>query len=422
MTNLQLQAARLLFADWFAHFLGNAGILLNQRGRVDGGLRLGGVEDRQVIARFSERPPFLEFIPTGDIAPALVAEAEKLAVAQMAGNQFGGTTWYYSELREPKFNFFNPHGPMKSLVFRLGTQQRILGWRRLGPSILLEFTEIDSEAGQTADSLVAPQAVVKAHIAVPGPRAGFFSDFVAHSWAEPLAAICSFALGRPVPVPLDAAVSPDWLYPAAAERQRDAGVLTLARKSVSLDIVSPRTVAGGFEWSERARSALLTFDAAMRQERDSVANLLYVVAAESLTVPSAKWRDQRLTARFVDFYLRELESSLDAIIAHGAFEASFEIKRAGRPDLLRKRLLQRIYGLRSLQVHEGLVPAFKGTFGVYYDNLDFQRALIHDFAEAAILSYLNAPRSSLIGHPLLHPAAPADPLNPTRVHGTLELT
>jgi hypothetical protein len=131
------------------------------------------------------------------------------------------------------------------------------------------------------------------------------------------------------------------------------------------------------------------------------------VAAESLTVPAPKWRTERLTARFVDFYVREIAADLDAIIAHGNAEEAFDLRRRGKKaETLRKRLLLKIYGVRSHQVHEGLLPTYRG-FGFADGGTDMQRALIHDFAEAAILSYLRAPRSSVVGHPQLGSAQPS---------------
>jgi hypothetical protein len=187
----------------------------------------------------------------------------------------------------------------------------------------------------------------------------------------------------------------------------DNSVLTLARKGVSLDVFSPAQVDGGIDWSSRIQSALITFDAAMRQERDSVANILYVVAAECLAVPAPKWRETRVTARFVDFYVRELGAELDAIISHGNFEEAFRTRRGGKKTkTLRKRLLLAIYKLRSRQVHEGLIPTYRGFGALNFSGADMQRSLIHDFAEAALLSYLRAPRSSLIGHPQLFPEQP----------------
>lgn len=409
MKNPQVQALRYLLADWFIHFASKAGLNLPQRGQGQNQLTLGSPATQEVVARFTEGPPFLEFVPkTGTDAKA-VAEAASLATAKIAANDFGGVVWYNFELCETDFNFFSPHGGIGSLVLRLGTQQRILGWRRLGAPILLEFVEGPSKEANPDRPLLAAPAIVHVHVAVPGPAAGFFSDFVAHGIIEPISAICGFALGRPVDPPPALFPSRDGKSDEAARRQRDPSVLTLARKTVSLDIFSPTSVDGGLDWSSRARSALITFDAAMRQERDSVASILYVVAAESLTVPSAKWREHRLTARFVDFYLRELAPALDTIVAHGNFEEAFDIRRHGkRPESLRKRLLLKIYGVRSRQVHEGLLPTYRGMFGVHNTAADMQRALIHDFAEAAILSYLGAPRSSLLGHPALDPAVRAE--------------
>lgn len=58
-----------------------------------------------------------------------------------------------------------------------------------------------------------------------------------------------------------------------------------------------------------------------------------------------------------------------------------------------------------MQVHEGLQLPPGGMFSVGFSGASMLRPLLHDFAEAAILSYLSTPRSSLIGHPDLYPAA-----------------
>ena len=103
-------------------------------------------------------------------------------------------------------------------------------------------------------------------------------------------------------------------------RRADPSIGTLARKSVSLDIFSVVAAEGGFQVFERARAALLTFVAATRQDRDSVAAILYVVAAECLTTPNAKWRRGRLTKRFIEFFEELVPEELDQLANHSNCE------------------------------------------------------------------------------------------------------
>ena len=64
-------------------------------------------------------------------------------------------------------------------------------------------------------------------------------------------------------------------------------------------------------------------------------------------------------------------------------------------------LLERLYEFRSEPVHEGLAMAYEG-FG--HSGITGQRRmLVVWFTEWAILYYLQAPRTSLIGHPVTAP-------------------
>ena len=385
-------------------FAAEEGIVLSSRGQSGDSLTLGDGKGTDVIARFSDSPPFLIFTSPPNLSTAAVSRAARRAEERVSANDFGGEVWFSFELQEQELNLFAPHSGITALVLRLGTQVRITGWRRLGPSVLLEFSEGPSKDGNPDAPLLAPPAIIHVHVAVPGPREGFFAQSTATGVVELVAAICTFALGRPVN-------PPSMVFPAKAEalthlgeRNRDETILTLARKSISLDIISALGVPGGFEWFSRLRAALITFDAAMRQERDSVASILYVVAAESLTVPKTKWRDRRLSARFREFYLDQIAADLDTIVQHGNFEAAFSLKRGRKTPLsLRKKVLDKIYDIRSGHVHEGLPPSYKDMFSGHDLGADMQRALIHDFSEAALLSFIRVPRSSLVGHPILDP-------------------
>jgi hypothetical protein len=388
------------------HFAKIGGLSLSQRGQNSNQLTFGNGAGRDVVASFVDDPPYLAFVASLPQDVELVKKAAALAAKRVAANDLGGEVWYSFGLNEAELNLFSALGGITPLILRLGTQVRIAGWRRLGPSVLLEFREGPSQDGNPESPLLAPPAIVDVHLAVPGPQAGFFSDFVAHSAVETIAAICTFALGRPVNAPPMVAPAKDPVVGKYSQLKSDTSILTLARKGVALDIVAFVPQPGGFDVFSRLRSALITFDAAMRQGRDSVASVLYVVAAESLTVPSTNWRDKRLAARFTDFYLDAIASDLDVIAAHSNFEDAFDIKRGTKsPASLRKQLLTRIYDLRSGHVHEGLPPSNRSMYLATNFAADMQRPLIHDFAEASILSYLTNPRSSLIGHPKLYPGS-----------------
>ena len=100
-----------------------------------------------------------------------------------------------------------------------------------------------------------------------------------------------------------------------------------------------------------------------------------------------------------------MPDELDAIVGHGNFEDVFGLPRGTRTArALRRALLDRIYDYRSGQLHEGLTPGYQGLAVGTDMRSEARRALLAGFAEGAILRFLGAPRSSLIGHPGLEPA------------------
>ncbi|MGB8274958.1 MAG: hypothetical protein WCF16_06760, partial [Alphaproteobacteria bacterium] len=156
---------------------------------------------------------------------------------------------------------------------------------------------------------------------------------------------------------------------------------------------------GGIESHQRARAFFLTFSTAVSQQLDSVAAILYVVASEALAAPFAPWGREKLVKRFKEFFDELMPNGLDAIVAHKNFEQAFGIKRGTRTArALRRKFLEQIYEIRSGLVHEGLGPSYRALFNVFSHEV-IQRGLLSDFAETAILRFLEAPRSSIVGHP-----------------------
>lgn len=310
---IDLQSRRMLLADWFGRLAGEAGLDLSQHGTSGDAFTLGSPTSFNVRAQFIDDEPFLRFVASDSTRDALVARIAAEAISRTAALDLGGEVWFSIELHEVAWSMASPQF-MGTLLQRLGSQTRITGWRRLGGSVLLEFTEDDSEGGQEKARLLAPKAVVKVHVAAPGPGPGHFASSIAHGVVETVGAICTFALGRPVSLP-------HMIFPAEpdscagfAQRRTDPTILTLARKGVPLDIIGWVGHPGGFPIFQRLRAALLTYDAAVKQEHDTVASILYVVAAESLTVPATPWRTEKLTKRFLEFYDQLMPDALDEMV------------------------------------------------------------------------------------------------------------
>jgi hypothetical protein len=109
-----------------------------------------------------------------------------------------------------------------------------------------------------------------------------------------------------------------------------------------------------------------------------------------------------MSRRFLDFFDDLMPQPLDEVLSHANFEEAFQVKRGQRTArALRRDLLRHIYALRSEPIHQGLSTHFHPFGMAYEDSASLQRAFFCDLSERAILAYLQAPRSSLVGHPKL---------------------
>lgn len=389
----------MLLADWFRRLARDASWDLGQYGSGGRFYTFGRLAEGGVKASFTDSHPFLTFDTTDEQKHDLLRELVGRAVRRADEVNVGGIVWYSTTLEEIPF-------PLSSSSFlgtfleRLGGQVRVDGWRRLGMDVVMEFTEAEPEETPESNQLFAPKAGVEVHIASPGPIDGYFSSRVAHGAIELVGAICTFALGRPVRLP-------HLMFPSEAEhlenlnaKRGDRTIGTLARKGVGLNIFAFSGVPGGMELFSRTRAALFTYDAALRQEHDSVATLLYLVAIESLATPNTPWKTERVTARFREFVEQLLEPQLDTIVAQESFEGTFGIRRGARSSrALRRALLERLYAYRSGWVHEGLDPSYHPMGVGFEGEVANRRSAVRDLAEAAIVQFIASPRSSLIGAP-----------------------
>jgi hypothetical protein len=285
----------------------------------------------------------------------------------------------------------------------LGDQVRIAGRRRLSDRVILEFTEELVEAGKPL--LFAPRTEIVATVFVPGPVSGPLAQRTASGVVEAVAAICTLALGRVV------SGLPPALFPLPAEEAGDAqrlrtdpSILGLARDGVSLDIFGDLPSRAGGDAMLRARGTLLSYQAALEQRNPDVAVMLLVTSLEALIAPRPAWGKEKVTKRFIHALDELCPDVIDSLVTHPNVEQAFQVRLRGNPRRRRRQLLDRIYTMRSNPTHAGVGPSASGALFQLADPGGMRVALLSDLVRVALLAYLVAPRSWLIGHPVIDPA------------------
>ena len=292
---------------------------------------------------------------------------------------------------------------MSNFMRRLGDQTLITGPRRIGDSVLLNFAPKPPD-DSSQPQLFVPETVIEVTIFVGGPVVGGLTNRTASIMIEIVGAICAFALGNPVEIPLVIFPASEPDTSAARAIRFDPSIPGLARDGVSLDILGQLPAIGGIESFFRARGALLSFHAALEQHSPDVETMLFVSSIEALITPFQEWKKERATKRFIDAINELCPEVVDTLVNHDNVEKAFGFQRATNPNSSRKRLLDKIYDIRSLPTHSGI--GLKGSSGMamFSDPGSIRVALLSDLARGAILNFLQSPRSSLIGCPSFAPS------------------
>lgn len=281
----------------------------------------------------------------------------------------------------------------------LGDQVHIEGSRRISDVVILDFEERLPADTTGVDALFAPESKIQATIFAPGPCPSDLAREVAAGVTETTAAICAFATGRPVQYqPPMFPVTPQTEVRSAQARRTDQTILGLARDGISLDVFGDLYNRGGPDSALRVRGSLLAYHAALNQSAPDVAVMLLVTCIEALISPRGSWGKTKVTQRFIKALIQLCSDAVDTLLGHGNVEEAFDYKRRGGLDRQRRELLDRIYQARSLPTHTGIAPS-PGGFMTFGHASSMRVALLSDLARAAVLSYIQAPRSSLVGHP-----------------------
>jgi hypothetical protein len=336
------------------------------------------------------------------IAEDAIAAIIEMATEKLAAGDFGGDIAYQTSMHVPAFAITQVM--MSNFMRILSDQVPIAGMRRLGSRVLLEFTPTQPENPQ-ALQLFAPETDIKITIFTPGPTASDLTQKTASGMLELVAAICAFALGRVVEPPLGIFPTNPENATAVEAPRFDALIPNLARDGISLDVFDEFTALGGADGLLRVRGTLLSYHAALQQSSPDVALMLLVSSLEALIVPRASWRKDKATKRFIDGIGKLCPEVVDSLVRHANVEQAFDYRQKGGPAARRRQLLNQIYELRSTPTHSGIGLSGAGMLSMLGEPGTMRVALLSDLARGALLAFLQAPRSSLIGHPIFDPVA-----------------
>lgn len=270
---------------------------------------------------------------------------------------------------------------------------RVTGRVALGKQALLEFAAGSEEPGLAHFSPVS----AKLFFLAPGIHPGPFSTRLAMGLAPNLTACASYCLGTPLDLFPSSLRRADPTQLAQIEQAvRAAPIPQLAFGGIPIwATLEGLHFTGAAEAANRAIRAIASYETAMRQ-RTLAATVVHLVSAiEALALPNLpSVAKHRTVKRFKDFLCECVPDVLDATLQHGNFSTAFPNVRTA------KQLTDEIYDSRSRAVHSG-------QFGEYYEfhALDegVRVALIAEIARAAIVSFVQCPFSSLVGHPSIDP-------------------
>jgi len=407
-----IEISELLFAAW-VQFYAAKRFELSQYGAGNPAdsrttYSYGRPTEKNFIFERSENQEW-SLLSSKGIAEKDIEEIVNDAMGRFSAGDFGGDVVYQTELEVKGFTIDS----VSNINFMrlLGDQVHIDGSRRLGSRVLLDFVP-DPPEDPSVPQLFAPRTSVKVTLFVPGPIASGLTNTIANGMVEVVAAICALALGRVATLPLA-------IFPASPEdaekaqrRRFDQAILGLARDGISLDVFDEFSTLGGGDGVMRIRGALLSYHLALQQPNPDVAMMLFVSAIEALIIPHAEWRKEKATKRFIVEVDRLCEHVVENLVNHANVEQAFAYKKKGGPKARHRQLLDRIYELRSVPTHSGIGLSGVGMISIFASQGNMRVALLSDLVRGALLSFLQAPRSSLIGHPMFEQTptnpAPAD--------------
>ena len=208
--NFTLQQRQASSASWLRRYLGEAGYDVSQTSSSpEHPFIIGPQDGLHITVTPLDSPPWIAAESSDQKCQEEVDElvqrsGEASSRVMVCEDDFGGVVWYACTLSDEQPNLADPMF-FSRVQQLLHTPARLEGWHRLGNGVLLNFREDGSNlpdgAAERATVLFHPKALIDVYIAVPGPADGPLTRPIAHQFAEVVAAICTFTLGRPINLP-----------------------------------------------------------------------------------------------------------------------------------------------------------------------------------------------------------------------------
>ncbi len=274
-------------------------------------------------------------------------------------------------------------------------RRRVEGPAKLGPEILLEFTQ----RGDASSPVPLPDFEVNAVFKVPGPGPGPYTDRRVVEAVTVIRAVLAYATAASI----TQNVGGFW-PPGDEELRRVAQLLGAAEVGelvVDGNVLSERMnemaqLDPTGECLRRFQGGLFAYEQALLQSSGYVALVLLISAIEALGVPNTEWHRSRLVKRFTTFVLQACPDAVDRVQLHPNFESAFGQRRSPR------RFLEDLYDQRSRPLHTGFMPHMAMSIGFHSDD-SVRVALVSDLTRAALGSFLFAPFTPIATHPILYP-------------------
>jgi hypothetical protein len=395
--------AELLFIAWVQNLAQQRlGLEANGSGSHSNGNTNYNFGRQEGIKFTLNRDPmgYFELKSAEGIAESDIQDVVNDSVDKMKAHDFGSEILYWVDLRCPGFS----GGPeaMSNFLRVLADQVIVRGQFRLGSRILVEFKPEIPDGTLEPNTIFTGATDVRVTLSIPGPIESDLTRKIAAGLVEVVSAICAFAMGKPVQQPLmvlpaTSTLSEEEVRSAVASL-RDAGIPNLPRNNVSLDIFDQLTSLADLDGLVRLKGALLSYHAALHQTNPDAATMLFVSSMEALIVPRPEWRKEKATKRFIYAVGELCPDTVNNLVNHINVEQAFSFKQKGGAAARRRQLLGTIYETRSVPTHQGVGLA--GMMMQAASPGSLRVILLSELARDTLLSFLQAPRSYLIGHPM----------------------
>lgn len=390
MRRIATPLSQLLFVDWVGKLcIGRLGVKQSGSGTSPQGERYWTItlrDETDVEISFSGAKSVIH-IACDNRHRGIIKEIEREAYRRTIANDYGEGSWW-----SLTFSTDLAMEMLTGIHFMriLSEHKRYQGYWKVGSDALLEF----SHENVATAPLVVPKFTVTVTYRVPSPGHGPFGEFLAERMGMFLRALAAFVTAAPLQEGGLLFPASDDVSAMALQRITDeASDLFLEDVVLWPQLISLVNAPEDAEALRRVQGAIYSYEQAIEQKSEFVAIVLLVTAIEALTVPNAPWRKGRLTKRFVEFLMTACPDAVNGVMQHSNFRQAFG--KTSSPT----RFLENLYALRSNPLHTGMTPHSVTRIPGLGGESSIRIALISQLARSAILSFLRAPFSSLVGHP-----------------------